>query len=56
MIEKMDELLDMINGNENPKTKLMYVRSKNMLQTTKIHMRLGWRTREQRGSLVIYNA
>ena len=28
MIEKMDELLDMINGNEKPKTKLMYVQRK----------------------------
>ena len=25
MIEMMDELLDMINGNEKSKTKLMYV-------------------------------
>ena len=28
MIEMMDELLDMINGNETSKTKLMYVQRK----------------------------
>jgi hypothetical protein len=28
MIEMMDELLDMINGNEKSKTKLMYVQRK----------------------------
>ena len=28
MIEMMDELLDMINGDEKPKTKLMYVQRK----------------------------
>ena len=30
MIEMMDELLDMINGDEKPKTKLMYVQRKLM--------------------------